>query len=377
MKTLSGDLRIPAVYGMDPKTKRWINPLRLRLGLGTKKTCSPELIERVCYTATLSLSYEACERIAQCWGADITNSTIQHHVCEQGKEIQARRDEQVEEALNPDTRHNVVKEAAERYRGEEFSLVIMLDGWMIRERGAQWGFKPPETKAERVEWREMKTGIVFRLEDQASTQSGRGVILKKYYESLRGKAHDFGRRLYALALRRGLHQAKRVFVVADGGVWIWNIAKERFSGAREVLDFYHVSEHLHAVARAIHTNDEQAKQWVAPLLHQLKHGGEDGVIETLEELIDIIKDLDDESAKTVKNNIAYFKEHHKRLAYKEVAAQGCPIGSGAMESTCSQLQDRFKRTGQFWTQPGAAHLMTLEIIRRNDEWDDYWQEKVA
>ena len=43
-----------------------------------------------------------------------------------------------------------------------------------------------------------------------------------------------------------------------------------------------------------------------------------------------------------------------------------------MESTCSQFQDRFKRTGQFWTLPGEEHLMALELARRNEDWDEIW-----
>ena len=372
IKTLSGDLSIPAIYGLDSATNQWINPLRIRLGLGSKKACSPELVERLCYTAAQSLSYESCARIAQKWGVDVCDSTVQQHVCREGARIQALRDEQVEEALEPRTRLNVVAQAARQCRGEEFSLIIMLDGWMIRERGAQWGWKPPEDQAARVEWHEMKTGIVFRVEDQAKTQSDRGVILRKFYEAWRGDAQDFSRRLYALALRQGLHQARHVFVVADGGIWIWNIVEERFGGAHQLLDFYHASQHLHEVAQALHEDGARAKQWVEPLLHQLKHGGEAGVIKTLEQLASLIEQLDDDPAKTVERNIHYFQEHRERLHYSRMAAMGCPMGSGAMESTCSQLQDRFKRTGQFWTQAGAAHLMTLEIVRRNGEWEFFW-----
>ena len=286
--------------------------------------------------------------------------------------IQALRKAQIDQALDPTTRPEVIRQAAQRYRGESFSLVIMLDGWMIRERGEQWGHKPPHAPADRVDWREMKSGIVFRIEDQASTHSGRGLIIHKYYEAAREEAHDFGRRMYALALRHGLRQAQRVFVVADGGLWIWNLVEERFASAWQQLDFYHASQHLFAVARALHPQEEQAKHWVTPLLHQLRHGGEAGVINSLDDLSQLIETLQPETAKTVDNTIEYFHTHRDRLHYEQAAALGCPIGSGAMESTCSQFQDRFKRTGQFWTQPGAANLMTLELIRRNREWSEYW-----
>ena len=37
------------------------------------------------------------------------------------------------------------------------------------------------------------------------------------------------------------------------------------------------------------------------------------------------------------------------MAYDKAAAEGVPIGNGAMESQCSRFQNRFKRRGQFWT----------------------------
>jgi chorismate-pyruvate lyase len=46
-----------------------------------------------------------------------------------------------------------------------------------------------------------------------------------------------------------------------------------------MLDFYHASEHLWAVARSLCPADELAARiWVEPLLSQLKHGQEAGVL---------------------------------------------------------------------------------------------------
>jgi len=71
----------------------------------------------------------------------------------------------------------------------------------------------------------------------------------------------------------------------SGGVWIWNVQQDRFGQAKGMLDFYHASEHLWAVARSLHPGDETAAQaWVEPLLSQLKHGEETGVLQTLNDL---------------------------------------------------------------------------------------------
>ena len=80
-------------------------------------------------------------------------------------------------------------------------------------------------------------------------------------------------------------QAQAVFVVADGSVWIGNVQADRFGRAQGVLDFYHASQHLWAVAHALHPGDEAAaRAWVEPLLSQLRHGQEAGVPQTLEDL---------------------------------------------------------------------------------------------
>lgn len=369
-----GQVEIWSVYGQDAETGAWLCPLRKRWGLGPRETMSPVFEERLCFTAARTGSYEAAASVAAKWGAEADDSTIHSHVQSVGARAEELREERQERALEPDTRADVVAEASEHLPAAGFSLVIMMDGWMIRERGPQWGLKPPETQADRVEWREMKSGIIFRLEDRGRTESGRRFIVEKYYEAHRGEPFEFGRYLYAEALRRGLNQADRVYIVADGGVWIWNLVADRFSDAVGVLDFYHASEHLWAIARELHGEQENtARRWVERLLHQLKHGGEGCVLRKLGDLLKLSDTLGERPAGVIKTGVQYFQTHREHLHYQRVGSQGCPQGSGAMESTCAQFQDRFKRTGQFWSPPGEKHLLLLELARRNGDWDEIWK----
>jgi hypothetical protein len=57
-----------------------------------------------------------------------------------------------------------------------------------------------------------------------------------------------------------------------------------------------------------------------------------------------------------------FLNHRDHLDYQAVAERGAPIGTGAVESECSQFQDRFKRAGKFWTRPGLRNLLALGVI---------------
>lgn len=79
--------------------------------------------------------------------------------------------------------------------------------------------------------------------------------------------------------------ASQLFVREDGAVWIWNLAGGRFPSARQRVDYYHVSQHLWAVARTLHPDDDAAAHaWVEPLLAKLKADESCEVITELEQL---------------------------------------------------------------------------------------------
>ena len=151
-------------------------------------------------------------------------------------------------------------------------------------------------------------------------------------------------------LRRGLARAQEVYRVMDGAVWLWCLRQDRCGDTTPVLDFHHASQHLWALAHHLHgekTEEQQAqaRAWVEPLLPQLRHGKENRVIRQLEELLGSRKGRQ----KQIRTEVNYFQTHRDHIHYKAVEERGGPIGSGAVETLCSQLQDRFKRTGQFWT----------------------------
>ena len=169
-----------------------------------------------------------------------------------------------------------------------FSLVIMIDGWMVRQRGADWGVEPGPPALERVSWKEVKSAIVYRLEDRAANDSGRGMLIEKKVVAAPPNTEvvDLGAMIQAQAMRSGLVRAKEVFVVADGAIWIWNLIEDRFRQATKTLDFYHGSEHLWNLAHHLcPESNEAAVAWIKPLLHQLRHAPDHRVIHTLEELL--------------------------------------------------------------------------------------------
>jgi len=201
--------------------------------------------------------------------------------------------------LSPTERHEFAREQEGRLPEGHFTLVILMDGWMMRERD-DWGCTEAMRAAGRnpERWHEVKTGRYYLIESNDWHEGSRPSLAGSGYLATRLDAEGFSELVWTEAVRYGLQKADRVLVISDlpgaqtgGGVWIWKIMEDRFSFADKELDFYHASQHLWVVSNALHgEGTEEAREWVEPLLHQMRHGGEAGVIQTLSDLHEIIKD---------------------------------------------------------------------------------------
>jgi len=316
---------------------------------------SPLLEDKLAFTVTATGSYQEAAAVAQKWGTEVDDSTL--HVLTQ--RLGERAEQQTQERLK-----QVGAQLSPQRAASELA-VFMLDGWQLRYRGPGWGKK--RTKKKRVEWHELKTGVFYLQEQAGCTEGGRGVLSEKVVACWQGEGSELGRRLHWEALRRGLGRAKWILVVGDGAPWIWNVAADRWAGAQEVLDFYHASEHVWELGRALYGED-QAKEWVESSLHELRHGQEDKFLARIASL----KPSRGQAAETVREQKNYFANQAQRMNYQEIADRGWPIGSGAVESACSGKQGRFKRRGQFWTKAGVGHLEALIEARENNHWDELW-----
>ena len=324
-------------------------------GLEARQQWSPGLEDRLAFTVTATGSYQEAAGLAEKWGCPIDDWTLQvltHRLGQRAEEQTQARLKTLPVEINP---QRVAPEVA----------IFMLDGWQGRFRGVGWGKK--RTKKKRVEWHELKVGVFYLKEQAAQTAGGRGMLSEKVVVSWQGDGAEVGRRLQWEAQRRGLGRAQSILVVADGAAWIWNVAADRWAEATELLDFYHASEHVWMLGRALYGEDK-ARPWVESRLHELRHGQEQKFLDELANL----PLPEGEAAKTVTEQQNYFQKQSKRLCYKQIFKHGWPIGSGTVESACSGQQGRFKRRGQFWTQKGFRDLSSLKQARETHHWDELW-----
>ena len=297
--------------------------------------------------------------MASKWAQTIDDATLHALVQRMGDRAEAQAQKRYEQP------------PAERLpqRGPSALGVLMVDGCQLRYRGAGWGKQ--KTKKDRVEWHELKLGVFYRHEASAHTQSGRGLLSDKLVVNWQDQSGELGRRLNWEALREGLGRAKQLLYLGDGAEWVWNLKQDRWKEAVELLDFFHGSEHLWSLGRALHGEKEPAlAQWVEPLRHQVRHGQEQRALRQIARL----KKRRGQAGKVIRREQNYFATHAGRMNYQAIAKRGWPIGSGAVESACRQKQCRFKRCGQFWSKEGLRNLCALDEARRNRHWDELWNQ---
>jgi hypothetical protein len=357
VQTRFGPIRLERVQGFCPQCKEWFCPADAVLGLASGR--SPFVQEAHALTASQMPIHQAARVVERLTGLKTPPATLDRSVKETGRKAQSLRrklDQQTREGKGPQAPANIQNQ----------TLIIQIDAFNLRERGEHWG-RAQELRLRGQEpdhWHWAYVGTVFRLEDRLD-KNGRAMIAERGFVVTRQGIDELREQLHAEAMRRGLGRAKRVLVIADGAVWIWNLVKERFPEAAQRLDLFHAGQHLWAAAEALHGPGEPARQWVQPLLQQLQQGRPEHVIQKLEEAL---AGLPKGSGANLQKEITYFKNHEHRMDYGQARERGEPSGSGPVESTCRQYQCRFKRTGQFWTQAGDEALLTVETFWRNDRW---------
>jgi hypothetical protein len=357
--TISGIVRLSVRHGYSPALDQWICPARQVWGLRAYQRLSPELESRLTYTASETTSYEAAAKMADRWGCPVSDGCIH--------QLMQRLGEAAEELELPDS----VKPLGE----PEFSLVIMLDGWLARERGPDWGAGPRKKDPQRILWHEIKSAVIYRLERRGSNDSGRGMLIEKFVVATPPETSpvDFGSAVQAEARRRGLGRAKYVYVVMDGALWLWELVEDRFAQSTKTLDFHHARDHLWVLANTLHgENTPEAKAWVQPLLRSLRKGREGYVVRQLEELLKVHPERASEHQEVIEREVKFFVKHRDHLHYQAMEKAGAPRGSGAVESLGKQLQQRLRGCGQIWSRSGFTRLLRVVVLVKNRDEPLLW-----
>jgi hypothetical protein len=186
-------------------------------------------------------------------------------------------------------------------------------------------------------------------------------------------AAAFGQRCQAESQRLDWNDPSALSVLADGAEWIWNLSRQHFPGAAEVLDIYHGVEHLASGSRQIF--GEGASETTTFTDKGRTHLLEDGYAGVVEWVGDIASQMPANSDGAVVGSVLnYFAGHQERLPYALRLRRGQSIGSGLIEGTIKQLLNRrMKQTGARWKVEHVGPFVELGALADSPEWHAYWK----
>jgi hypothetical protein len=195
----------------------------------------------------------------------------------------------------------------------------------------------------------------------------------RYVAGLGGQA-SLAEPMRKQAAQVGMDRAERWVALSDAGAGVEDLLRANFGRVEAViLDFYHATEHLGDLGRALYPSDESSrKEWLDPWCHRLKHEGGEVVLEALRSLP---RDGRESVRKIQSEVVGYFENHVDRMDYPTYVSKGWAIGSGPIESACKTvIGKRMKNGGMRWGEDGADQMCHLRALFASGEeqWDAYW-----
>lgn len=247
---------------------------------------------------------------------------------------------------------NIIKLSAIDYVKKDNEIMyIEFDGSMVRT-----------ILSKGTEWKELKLGTIF-------IKNQKGKVLRKEYISYVGKAEDFKAFLFNLAVEMGYMEMEKVIVIADGAHWIWNICKELFPDAIEILDYFHLKENIYEYYNELYKEDEKkAKKEAKKIIKMIDKGKE---ISKILKKIPIIEN----KPESIVNLPNYIDNNTDRINYLQYKKENYDIGSGVIESgNKNVIQHRLKQTGMKWIKNNIQYIALLRCKIFSNRWADVEQK---
>ena len=238
-------------------------------------------------------------------------------------------------------------------------LYVLGDGGMLQHDGG---------------WKEAKLFIVFPSTSRAEVSRDRRQLTERQVIATMKSADKCGPMLWE-AVRKWLPKDQHgneiikgnVVFLSDGSEWLNGLCEEWLPGARKILDWYHVSEHVAETAGvlfAMETDDSEAFEWREHKMELLRNGA---VSEALGELLIETNrpGVGAEGKDKLRNLHGYLAKRRAQIDYPAARSRGLDIGSGVIESGVGHvMQQRMKRSGIRWSHAGSPPMLALRAAWR-------------
>jgi hypothetical protein len=270
-----------------------------------------------------------------------------------------------------------VREDGQLFAGRR--LLVSVDGGRLKIRENPVGGRRREATGHRRYdgvWREPKVLTIVVLDERGR----RDPKVPPLLDATMGDADAVVALVIGHLKAHGGAAAAEVTLVADGAEWIWNraqwIREQVGIDAKrwhEVLDYYHVVEHLSEVTKLVKSWDaKQRSTWLKLQKGRLLQGRLHLVLEDVQAL------RIGRRSKGIRAQLNYLRTHKNRLDYKACKEHRRPMGSGAVESGVRRVVNlRMKGNSIFWLEEHAEGLLHLRSILKSGRWTTAMHDAIS
>ena len=239
-------------------------------------------------------------------------------------------------------------------------LYAVIDGTGVPMTARETAGRDGKGEDGRARTREVKLGVFFTqdkldkdgypVRDRATTS-----IIATFEP-----AATFGNLVRAEGIRRAADHVRQLTILGDGAAWIWGIATSKFPEATQIVDLYHVREHLHSLTRSLEFMLlDHKEEWLAARLEDLDYGDIDGIEAAVRKY-----PLEGVKKDEVEKELGYFLNNAPRMRYHWFRSRGLFVGTGVIEASCKTVVgQRLKQAGMHWTVAGADAIIALRCKR--------------
>lgn len=322
--------------------------------VGGKTYCPLEKEARIIITSTPLLAKQVSSKMSGMAGKEVKNDLLENH----GRKVALSYIQRLSEAV----------------------------GSVVQAKEEAWSYAPPKEDTQIATVGIGLDGTCMLMCEDGYREAMVGTVSLYDSEGERqhtiylGAAPEYGKKSFLERLEREIERAKnrypeaKLVGIADGAESNWKFLEKQTE--EQILDFYHASGYLGALAEALHPNTvSKQKEWLTKNCRELKHEkGKAG------ELLNLMKEVKEEKSHSknltekLQAAITYYENHQHQMDYAEYIEKKYPIGSGVTEAACKTLvKQRLCCSGMRWKEKGAGIILSLRaLVLTKERWSQFW-----
>ena len=353
IKSVSGEARIERSYYYCSACKRATAPWDVEQGLN-KRVYSPRLKALVSRVMGRMPYGEGVGLLSELGIVELEISSAEDIVAEVGERVRSeeeRRLEALRAAREKSLSCRLLCEDEDAKQEELFAVRPVSGTRVYVEADAAKGHIDGG-------WHDVKVGVFTSVRKNAD---GIDTPDARRYVAGRRTAEEFGWMLSLGSAEWNVDAYAEVVYLADGARSLWDQAERHFPKAVQILDYYHASENLWTLGRALYRQEDAAEKtrgdrWVKDRLASLLKDGPAPLLRALNRR----RGRTEAQREALRQARGYFGTNRHRMDYAAYRAAGMMIGSGLIEAGCKVVVgQRLKQAGMRWSNTGADNILAI------------------